>query len=108
MAYLKKAEAITKSNDSKYLAFYTTRDFGEYNNHSKQYRKAAPDYEKALALTSVLNNAIQKNDLLYTLFGLFIKIGDYPKAVKYGQQSLDLAQKTKSKKFYTDPKNGCP
>lgn len=99
MQYLKKAEVLTKVNDSKYLAFYTTRNFGEYYRIAKQYLKAIPYYKKALLLTDELNDAYQKNDLLYTLSGLHIQINDYKTALIYGLQSLELAQDNKVKEI---------
>lgn len=99
MLYLRKAEEIATTNPSETLAFFTQRNFGEYYNHSKQYSKAIPYYEKALVLTKKLNDAFQKNDLLYVLSGLYINIGNYPKALQYGLESLELAQKNNSKEI---------
>ena len=99
MQFLKKAEVLTKVNDSKYLAFYTIRNFGEYYRIAKQYKKAIPYYEHAVVLTDALNDAFQKNDLLYVLSGLYIKIGDYKTALTYGMQSMELAKTNKAKEI---------
>lgn len=99
LEYLNKAKALTKINSSKSLAFYLTRNFGEYYKFMKQYSKAIPYYENALVLTESLNDAFQKNDLLYILSGMHILINDYQTALKYGIQSLDLATKNDSKEI---------
>ena len=97
LVYFKKTDALTKTDTSKNLAFFSARNMGEYYNHSNSYSQAIPYYEKALKLSELNKDLFQKCDLLYILSGIYLNSTIYTKALDYGLQSLLLAKKIGAK-----------
>lgn len=88
----KKAEAIAVKEDNKELWFYVLRNFGEYYRIREEYPKAIPYYEKAFQLADSSVDIIRKNDLIYIVSGLYLKQGNYLKALHLANQSLELSR----------------
>lgn len=81
LSYFKKAEAIAVKENNNELWFYVTRNFGEYYRIKKEYKKAIPFYEKAFKLADSAVDIIRKGDLMYIVSGLYLKDGNYSKAL---------------------------
>jgi two-component system NarL family sensor kinase len=93
LTYFKKAEAIAVKENNNELWFYVYRNFGEYYRIKKEYKKAIPYYEKAFKRADYAIDIIRKNDLIYTVSGLYFKKSNYSKALELTNQSLELSRK---------------
>lgn len=93
LSYFKKAESIAKQEKSDELWFYVLRNFGEYYRLKKEHQKAIPYYEKALKLSDVAVDIIRKIDLIYIVSDVYLKNGNYSKALDLAYESLAQAKK---------------
>lgn len=96
LTYFRKAETIAVNEKDNRLLYFVLRDYGEYYKFKDEYTKAIPYYEKALSIVDEKYEIIQKNDLLYILSDMYLRVGNNKKALDIANQSLILAKKIDS------------
>lgn len=99
LSYFKKTEALSNTDKSERLLFFTKKNFGEYYKKTKDYLKAIAYYKAALNLSESQKDAFQKTDLLNNLSDLYLEEKNFNKALEYGFLTLDLAKEIKAKEF---------
>lgn len=96
LVYFKKTEALSNTSEDKRFRFLSKRNMGEYYNNLKMFDKAIAYYEEASKFEAT---AIEKNDLMYILSGLYFDMKNYPKSLVYTQQTIALAKEIKAREI---------
>jgi two-component system NarL family sensor kinase len=97
--YFKKTEALSNTDKSERLLFFTKKNFGEYYKKKTDYLKAINYYKAALNLSESQKDAFQKADLLNNLSDLYLEEKNFNKSLDYSFLTLDLAKEINAKEF---------
>lgn len=97
LVYFKKTDVIGNKLEDKTVIFLAKRNLGEYYNYKKQYDKAIFFYEMAFQIGAP--TAVEKNDLLYILSGVYFKMKNYSKAESYAHESVKLSKALKTREI---------